>query len=603
MPLLTPAQAIDDPHLLGAGFAGASWNRWKAVLKAAFGEPLDVAERALFHEVAERDPPTRRVRELWVIAGRRAGKDSVAAAIATTAAIGDYRGHLRPGERAVVMCLACDREQARIVKRYIGANFSSTPLLQPMISRETADGLELNNGTEIVIGTNDFRSVRGRSIICAVLDEAAFWRDESSAAPDFETYNAILPGLATLPDAMLVGISSPYRRSGLLFERWRTHYGKADDDVLVIRAPSIVLNPTLSQAMIDAAIERDPDAAAAEWMAEFRSDLADFVSREVVEACVASGVHEIPPASDVTYSAFVDPSGGSSDSMTLTIGHRSADGIAVLDCVRERRAPFSPESVVEEFAAVLASYRISTVRGDRYAGEWPRERFQVHGIAYEPSELAKNEIYIGFLPMLNSGRCQLLDNPRLVAQLTSLERRTARGGRDSIDHPPGAHDDVANAVAGVLMGLGGGGFGGWISFWKANAEAARPVLQRLGLRRSESAERPQQAEPAAKKPEVEAQPAQHPRAPPAPPPPPPAPPQQPAAPLAFGDTSWRAALPDVTVTGGMVKLVAPAPWVCFFVGAPNGGGRRFTADEHGIVVVPVDFYGSLVRAGCQPTRS
>jgi hypothetical protein len=30
-----------------------------------------------------------------------------------------------------------------------------------------------------------------------------------------------------------------------------------------------------------------------------------------------------------------------------------------------------------------------------------------------------------------------------------LERRTARGGRDSIDHAPGAHDDLANAVAGL----------------------------------------------------------------------------------------------------------------------------------------------------------
>jgi hypothetical protein len=32
-----------------------------------------------------------------------------------------------------------------------------------------------------------------------------------------------------------------------------------------------------------------------------------------------------------------------------------------------------------------------------------------------------------------------------------LERRTARGGKDSIDHSPGQHDDVANAVAGALV--------------------------------------------------------------------------------------------------------------------------------------------------------
>ena len=54
--------------------------------------------------------------------------------------------------------------------------------------------------------------------------------------------------------------------------------------------------------------------------------------------------------------------------------------------------------------------------------------------------------------MINSGRTRLLDHQRLLAQLCALERRTARGGRDSIDHPPGAHDDLANSVAGALIG-------------------------------------------------------------------------------------------------------------------------------------------------------
>jgi hypothetical protein len=45
----------------------------------------------------------------------------------------------------------------------------------------------------------------------------------------------------------------------------------------------------------------------------------------------------------------------------------------------------------------------------------------------------------------------LLDHPRLINQICGLERRTARGGRDSIDHSPGNHDDVANAVAGAIV--------------------------------------------------------------------------------------------------------------------------------------------------------
>jgi hypothetical protein len=127
------------------------------------------------------------------------------------------------------------------------------------------------------------------------------------------------------------------------------------------------------------------------------------------------------------------------------------NGSTVLDCVREQRPPFSPKSVVSEFAALLKTYRVSRVTGDRYAGEWPREVFRDHGIQYDVSEKPKVDIYRDVLPGLNSGKLELLDLPRLAGQFCGLERRTARGGRDSIDHAPGGHDDLANSVAGALL--------------------------------------------------------------------------------------------------------------------------------------------------------
>jgi hypothetical protein len=96
-------------------------------------------------------------------------------------------------------------------------------------------------------------------------------------------------------------------------------------------------------------------------------------------------------------------------------------------------------------------YRISQVSGDHYAGEWPREQFRKIGISYEPSAAPKSQIYQEWLPMLNSGQVELLDLPRLITQACGLERRTSRAGRDSIDHAPGAHDDVVNAAAGALV--------------------------------------------------------------------------------------------------------------------------------------------------------
>jgi hypothetical protein len=160
----------------------------------------------------------------------------------------------------------------------------------------------------------------------------------------------------------------------------------------------------------------------------------------------------------VIYQAFVDPSGGSSDSMTLAIAHRQAmrdhkTAIGVLDVVREIRAPFSPDAAVAEFAQLLRSYGVRFVRGDRYGAEWVVGAFRKVGIEYRQADLAKSEIYRDFLPRLNSAEVNLLDNQNLITQLLGLERRTARGGRDSIDHPPGGHDDLANAVAGALVYL------------------------------------------------------------------------------------------------------------------------------------------------------
>ena len=157
----------------------------------------------------------------------------------------------------------------------------------------------------------------------------------------------------------------------------------------------------------------DHERALAEFGAQFRSDIVAFITREAIEDVVAHGVRELPPGDGITYAAFCDPCGGSADSMTLAIGHCEASGVAVLDAVREVRPPFSPDSVVEEFAALLKSYGISRVTGDAYAGEWPRERFASHGITYDVSTRNKSQIYGEFLPALNGQRVRLLDHPRL----------------------------------------------------------------------------------------------------------------------------------------------------------------------------------------------
>jgi hypothetical protein len=207
------------------------------------------------------------------------------------------------------------------------------------------------------------------------------------------------------------------------YDTYKQHFGAAGDPrILVAQGASRDFNPSLPQSVVDRALERDAAAAAAEYLGLFRSDLQVFVAREVVEHCVSRGIHERAPATGTKYHAFVDPSGGSSDSMTLAIAHREKD-VIILDCVRERPAPFSPENVVAEFVETLRRYRVGTVYGDRYGGEWPREQFKKCGIEYFSSDKPKSDLYLAALPVLMSDKCDLLDSQRLIGQLCSLERR------------------------------------------------------------------------------------------------------------------------------------------------------------------------------------
>ena len=167
------------------------------------------------------------------------------------------------------------------------------------------------------------------------------------------------------------------------------------------------MNPSVPQSIIDEAMERDPVSAAAEYGAQFRSDIESYIARECVEACVSLGVRERLSVYDVTYSAFVDPSGGSADSMTLAVGHRE-DSIMVVDAIREVKPPFSPEDVVDEFVTTLRKYRIIKITGDSYAGEWPREQFRKLGITYEPAAKPKSDLYRDLLPSIGALICSII---------------------------------------------------------------------------------------------------------------------------------------------------------------------------------------------------
>jgi hypothetical protein len=430
---------------------------WNAVMKASFGGNLDEEERQALYSVMERETLPNDLRELWMIVGRRGGKDAVAAFIACYLACSrNWTKEFRAGEMIVGMIICPDRKQGRVALNYMRSYCERIPEFARLFDSALKESITFRNGISIEIHTASFRSVRGYTIPFVILDEIAFFRSDDSANPDSEILAAVRPAMATVKQPIMIAISSPYARRGELYKTFRNHYGQESNSILVIKGPTQLFNPSVPTDIIDEAFEEDAISAGSEYGSldggiNFRMDVEGYVSLESVQACIVTDLKEAPRAMGYGYFGFADPSGGSSDSFTGAVAHRDRAGMIHLDAFREYKPPFSPVAVTKELCDFFKSYHVGLVQGDHYGGEWPAEQFRKNGVEYEVSEKSKSEIYGEALPILNSSRVRLLDHPRLVNQLTNLERRTSRSGKDSIDHQPGGHDDVANAAMGAVL--------------------------------------------------------------------------------------------------------------------------------------------------------
>lgn len=435
-----------------------SWSSWMTLFKVLDGEPLTAGEMGLYSECTGRSevPAAGSIRELWISAGRKSGKSTASALLAATLSLwGGWEKYLSKGERARIFIVSPTMAQGQIVKQYLDALFSLNASLRGMVRRSLSESIELTNGNIIEIHSASWRSSRGFSCGLLILEEVAYLRFESdSAMVDKQIYTALAPSMTTIRNSLIVGISSPFVAQGLLFEKFNKHWGERSP-VLCWHGKSWQMNLTLTEQRLRDEFfdELGEDEFAGEYEARWREGLQTYLPLEAINDAVVEGRNFLDYQPGVSYFAFADPAEGlrkNADSMAFAVAHAIGEGESkkyILDFLAEFMPPFDPAEVLRQIAATCQLFHIRKIVQDRHALGWIAADLKPFNIEVEVSNLTKTQIYESFGVLMSKRRTELLDDPKLIAQMKNLMKSLKSGGSVSIDCLGGrGHDDVINVV-------------------------------------------------------------------------------------------------------------------------------------------------------------
>ena len=425
-------------------------------------------------------------REAWGVCGVRSGKtDRLAATVVAYEAVcGGHESRVRKGRPAVCFQIAQDLRLAKYSLHSIQATlrlmkFLRTDSPNGWIRTVTADRIDLKNGVVIAVTPPTVKSIRGYDSPVAVLDEVGVWyQDADSANPDFEIYNNVSSRQAQFEHPKIVGISSPWNRGGLLFDRFeagsrgsRLHCPDCRTARFVPDCPTCVKmrlphaarvvlhsttaasNPIIPRSWLEDARNKDPKAFERECLARFQDSLSGFLSSSLIEKARAVGVLSRPANPKFFYVAAIDPA-FRRDAFGFTIVHADPQKGIIQDHVTRWKAefgiPLNPADIFGQIAPILKEYRVTSVYSDQHSIEALHYIAQQFGFALEEvhfSATSKAEIYANLQQVLNQGRLHLLDHDETINELKSIEKRNTQGGGVQIGAPDGKYDDMATVIA------------------------------------------------------------------------------------------------------------------------------------------------------------
>jgi hypothetical protein len=474
---LTTSQWMDR-----LGLVEPSWDRWRVIGKVLDNLPLTSEEMTIYTELTGRTVVPSDLREFWCVAGRGSGKTVFLALQSLKAAC---RGYANVRGIPRVLLLGFVQSQAEIAFEYVLEFVRGDRELQSLITRQTQDSLTFAHGVRLHTGVSSYKKLRGYSVAAALCDEIAFWwNDATDSNPDVEIVRALRPALHKVPGSRLLAASTPFTEEGVLYDVHQKHYGTdSSASILVVKAPTLTLNPSFDAGAIEMAMDEDHESAASEYDVAWRVAGGTLVHPAAYDICVDVGIGERapePPLGNAYYTAAVDLSGGTGqDSAALSICHiqerdepehhphpsgvvlhrvpvitDNTPDVCVQDLLLEIAPPFDPGDMVAQIAAACRQFGITEVVGDQFSEGFAAAEFFRHGIQYFVSARKTAECVLDSLAVINTQRVRLLDVPKMRKQYLNLRRDYGSGGRITVLETR-RHDDLAVVTArGIVACLG-----------------------------------------------------------------------------------------------------------------------------------------------------
>jgi hypothetical protein len=405
----------------------------------------------------------REYSEAWLVGGRRIGKTDVFAGtiVAYEAVCGGHEGFVRSGQPAMIAVISQDLRMARYSLHFVKAAIESSPIGAGLVKNVTADTIELHNGVIVTCVPPTLKAIRGYAVPVAVLDEVGVWYQESdSANPDYEIYRALKPAQLQFPKRKIVGISSPWNKSGLLYrffsagtEGAKLPSGQAEySGVLVIHSTTAgMANPIVKREDLLQDFYRDEANFARENLAEFQDSISGFLPTRLVEAATDWGIATRPPQEGLTYVAAMDPA-FKRDSFAFTIVHNQEGTIfhdLSIRWVGTVSKPLNPAVMMDEIIPILKAYGLQLLYTDQYQLESLQQLFLEKGftlIGQPYTGQNKSAKYGNLQQLFYQGKIRLCDNSELLRELKSLERKLTPQNIVQIESPAGQFDDMASTL-------------------------------------------------------------------------------------------------------------------------------------------------------------